>query len=228
MRSRPAVVLTALALWPLAACSTGPNTTDELTYQIEESLTALVIGARAASVDIVVGDGPLTVTEEHRYSRTKPTTAHLVQGQTLQLTETGCGDDDDLRCDVGYRIRMPKTMSTQITAQAGAIKVDGLEGNVHITTHAGAVDGQNLTSAEVTVKTEAGAASLTFTKPPTLVQATTSMGAVEVHLPDTTAYAVDVQTSIGPSSISVDQDPASTHRIQVHTELGAVKIQPFP
>jgi hypothetical protein len=47
-------------------------------------------------------------------------------------------------------------------------------------------------------------------------------------VPDTAAYAVDVQTSVGASSISVEQDPKSTHRIQVHTEVGAVKIQPLP
>ena len=102
---------------------------------------------------------------------------------------------------------MPKTVTTQITAQAGAIKLVGLAGNVDITTQAGAVDGRTLTSAEVTVTTEAGAASLEFTKPPTLVQATTSMGAAELRLPGTTTYAVDVQTSIGASTIGVDQDP---------------------
>ena len=38
MRPRPAMVLAALALWPIAACSAGPTTTDELTYQIDEPL----------------------------------------------------------------------------------------------------------------------------------------------------------------------------------------------
>ena len=36
----------------------------------------------------------------------------------LRLTESGCGDDE-LRCDVDYRIRMPMAMSAEITAQAG-------------------------------------------------------------------------------------------------------------
>ena len=71
MRSRTAVALTALALMPLSACF-GGSTTDDLSYQIDESLTALVIDARAASVAIAIGDGPVTVTEEHRYSKTKP------------------------------------------------------------------------------------------------------------------------------------------------------------
>ena len=49
-------------------------------------------------VAIAVGDGPVTVTEEHRYSRGKPSTAYEVQGQTLRLTESGC-QDDNARCD---------------------------------------------------------------------------------------------------------------------------------
>jgi len=228
MRSRTAAALTTIALWPIVACSAGRSTTQELSYQIEESLTALVIEARAANVAIVVGDGPVTITEQHRYTRTKPTTSHHVQDQTLRLTESGCGKDDDVRCDIGYLITMPKAMTTDINAQAGAVRLDGLAGDVHVTTRAGAVDGHNLTSANVTIRTDAGAASLDFATAPTLVQATTSFGAVEVHVPDTAAYAVDVQTSVGASSISVELDPKSAHRIQVHTEVGAVKIQPLP
>lgn len=227
MRRRTAAALTAIALLPLAACSAGSTTTEELSYQIDQSVTALVIAARAASVAIVVGDGPVTVTEEHRYSGSKPTTAHRVEGQTLRLTESGCGDDE-LRCDVEYRIRMPKAISAEITAQAGAVRVDGLAGDVHVITEAGAVEGRALTSHEVIIKTEAGAASLEFAEAPTLVQTTTSMGAVEVRVPGTTAYAVDVQTSVGGSSVGVEQDPASAHRIEVHTDLGAVKIERLP
>ena len=200
---------------------------EELSYQIDQSVTALVIAARAASVAIVVGDGPVIVTEQHRYSMSKPTTAHRVEGQTLRLTESGCGDDE-LRCDVEYRIRMPKAISAEITAQAGAVRVDGLAGDVHVTTEAGAVEGRALTSDEVIIKTEAGAASLEFAEAPTLVQTTTSMGAVEVRVPGTTAYAVDVKTSVGGSSVGVEQDPASAHRIEVQTELGAVKIERLP
>jgi hypothetical protein len=47
-------------------------------------------------------NGPVTVTEEHRYARTKPTTAHQVEGQTLRLIQSGCGDDE-IRCNVDTR-----------------------------------------------------------------------------------------------------------------------------
>jgi DUF4097 and DUF4098 domain-containing protein YvlB len=227
MRTRIKTALTAIVLLSLTTCVGGSTTTDDLSYQIDQPVTALIVDARAASVAITVGDGPVTVTEEHRYSRSKPTTAHQVDGQTLRLTESGCGDDD-ARCDVGYTIRMPKATSADITAQAGAVKVDGLAGDVHVTTQAGAVEGRSITSDEVTVKTEAGATSLEFAQAPTLVRATTSAGAIKILVPGTTAYAVDVQTSVGASSIDVDKDPSSAHRIEVHTDVGAVQIEPVP
>jgi hypothetical protein len=228
MPRRTAAALTALALLlPVAACTGGSTTTDEIAYRIDESVTALVIGARAAGVDITTGDGPVTVTEEHRYSKGKPTTAHRVEGATLRLTESGCGDDD-ARCEVRYRIRIPAAVSVDITAQAGAVKVDGLAGTMHVTTEAGAVEGRALTSDEVTVQTEAGATSLEFTDAPALISATTSMGAVDLRVPRSTAYALDVHTSVGGSRVNVDSDAASAHRITVRTDVGAVSIEPLP
>lgn len=219
-----AAALALVVLVSLSACSTGRPAREELTYVIDEPVTALVIGAQAASVAIVASDGPVTVTEEHHYSRGRPTTVHQVQGQTLRLTESGC-DDDDARCHVGYTIRMPKGMSADITAQAGAVKIDGLAGVVHVATQAGAVEGRGLTSDEVVITTEAGAASLEFAQPPAMVHTTTSLGAISVRLPGTTSYAIDVRTEVGASTVDVDRDPSSAHRITAHTELGAVKIE---
>src|SRR5689334_13196593 len=111
MPRRIAAALTATALLlPVAACAGDSTTTDEMSYRIDESVTSLVIGARAASVEVMTGEGPVTVTEEYRYSRGRPTTAHEVAGTTLRLTESGCGDDD-ARCEVRYRIRMPAAMA---------------------------------------------------------------------------------------------------------------------
>jgi hypothetical protein len=228
MSPRTAAATAAVALLlPLAACTGGSTTTDEVAYRIDESVTALVIGARAANVDIVTGDGPVTVTEEHRYSRGKPTTAHSVDGATLRLTESGCGDDD-ARCDVRYRIRVPAAMSVDITAQAGAVKMDGVGGKVDVTTEAGAVEGRALTSDAVTVRTELGATSLEFAEAPASISTTTSMGAVDLRVPGATAYAVDVRTPAGAQSVRVDQDPASAHHIRVRTDVGAVQIDPLP
>ena len=226
MNRRTAAALAALTLLPLAACSVGLGT-EEVNYSIDQPVTALVVDARAASVAIVVGEGPVTVTEQHHRSRGRSTTAHQVEGQTLRLTESGCGDNE-LRSCVGYQIRMPQAVSAEISAQAGAVEVNGLSGNLRITTEAGSVAGRSLSSAEVTVETHAGALTLEFAAPPTLVQATTSLGAVDLRLPGSTAYDVEASSQLGERTVTVDQDPASAHRIKVRTEVGAVKVAPLP
>jgi DUF4097 and DUF4098 domain-containing protein YvlB len=222
-----AAALTAFGLLPLTGCTGAATTTEESSYQLDQPVTALLVDARAASVTIVVEDGPVRVTEKYRYSRSKPTTAHRVDGHALQLTESGCRDDN-ARCEVSYRIRVPKVTSAKITAQAGAVKVDGLAGDVHVTTEAGAVEAHALTSDQVTIRTDAGAASLEFAEAPTLVRTTTSVGAIELRVPGTTAYAVDVHTEVGGASVNVDKDPRSAHRIEVSTEVGGVKIDRLP
>ena len=75
------------------------------------------------------------------------------------------------------------------------------------------------------IDAEAGGTTLEFVDAPTLSQITTTLGGVNLRLPGTTAYDVDVETDVGASSVDVDRDPASAHKIIVHTEVGGVKIE---
>jgi DUF4097 and DUF4098 domain-containing protein YvlB len=114
-----------------------------------------------------------------------------------------------------------------VDAQAGAVTLTGLAGNVEVTTQAGAVQGTGIAGDRVTVRTQAGATELEFAEPPATVVTETEVGAVSLRVPRDVAYAVSVRTDVGKADISVDQDPASTHRIQVHTQVGAVRIEPL-
>jgi DUF4097 and DUF4098 domain-containing protein YvlB len=223
MRRHVAAALATIMLLPLAACSGSSE--EETSYQVDQPVTALVVDARAAAVTIEAGSGPVSVTERYRYSDTKPSTAHTVDGQTLRLTESGCGNDK-ARCETEFRIRMPSGSSAQVTARAGAVKVNGLGGDVHVTTQAGAVDGTALSGETVVVQTQAGAMTLEFAKAPATVQATTELGAVTIRLPQNTAYAVNMQTDVGSSTVSVRQDAGSPHKISVKTHVGAVTVEP--
>jgi hypothetical protein len=201
----------------------GSTTTDQQSYEITEPIDALVVDARAAAVIVEGGDGPLTVDETYHFSDDKPATSHRVDGSTLHLTDSGCRNDD-VRCDVEFRVHLPAAAHTEITSQAGAVRLTGLTGDVTVNTRAGAVEGRGLGSDEVSVETQAGAARLEFTQPPSTVRASTEVGAVEVRVPGDTSYAVDVQTTVGRSDVSVQRDPSSAHRIQIRTSVGAVKV----
>jgi hypothetical protein len=76
----------------------------------------------------------------------------------------------------------------------------------------------------VRVSTKAGATTLAFTRAPSTVNASTEVGAVEVRVPSGTSYAVDVQSTVGRSDVSVQRDPASPHKIEVRTSVGAVRV----
>ncbi|MFF5075798.1 DUF4097 family beta strand repeat-containing protein [Actinoplanes sp. NPDC000266] len=218
----PLAVLVAVA----AACA-GPSETGEKTYKTDTPITALVVDARAATVTIETADGPVSVREEHRWSDRRPTTANTVDGQTLRLTESGCGGDD-VRCDVKFHVVMPAAVSADISSQAGAVKIDGLTGNLRVRSQAAAVEATALGAGQVTVETRAGAVSLEFAEAPGLARVTSDAGAVTVRVPDTTAYAVEAAVSMGARDVSVREDPTSPHHIQVKTSAGAVRIEPRP
>src|SRR5690349_10915722 len=196
---------------------------DRQSYQFTDRIDALVVDARAAAVTLEAGEGPVTVDEIYHSGSDRPTTSHRVDGSTLHLTETGCRDNS-VRCDVEFRVRLPAAATADITSQAGAVQVAGLTGNLTVTTQAGAVQGSGLGGDQVRVSTKAGATTLAFTRAPSTVSASTEVGAVEVRVPSGTTYAVDVQSTVGPSDVSVQRDPASPHKIEVRTSVGAVRV----
>ena len=228
-RTVAAAAALAMALVAPAGCAEadtrtgGSTTTDQQSYEITEPIDALVVDARAATVIVEGGDGPLTVDETYHFSDDKPATSHRVDGSTLHLTDSGCRNDD-VRCDVEFRVHLPAAARTEITSQAGAVRLTGLTGDAAVTTRAGAVEGRGLGSDEVSVETQAGAARLEFAQAPSTVRASTEVGAVEVRVPGDTSYAVDVQTTVGRSDVSVQRDLSSAHRIQIRTSVGAVKV----
>jgi hypothetical protein len=224
MRRVAVSALVAVMLGSMAACSAGRTTTDEQSYEISEQVSALVVDGQAAAVTVETGDGPVTVTEVYRYADDRPGTSHRLDGATLRLTDTGC-QNDERRCDVEFRVRVPSATTVTVTAKAGAVKVNGLTGNVKVTTEAGVVEASGLAGDEVTITTQAGATSLEFVEAPKFVKVSTQLGAVDVRLPSGTAYAVDVATEVGTSDVSVQRDAASAHRIQVKTEVGAIRVK---
>jgi hypothetical protein len=228
MRTRTgvAVAALALALGSVAACSrdSQSTSTDQQSYEISEQVTALVVDGQAAAVTIETGEGPVTVTEIYRYADDKPGTSHKVDGTTLTLSDTGCQNDEG-RCQVEFRVRVPSATTATVTAKAGAVKVAGLAGDMTVTTDAGAVEATGLAGDRVTVTTQAGATSLEFAEAPTMVQTTTQLGAVEVRVPGGRAYAVEVDTTVGASDVSVQRDAASPNKIQIKTNVGAVRVE---
>lgn len=117
------------------------------------------------------------------------------------------------------------TADVDVRTSNGAIRLDDLEGAVIARTSNGGIDGSGLASPRVVVDTSNGPIVLSFEFSPDTVEARTSNGRVEIHLPeDSPAYAVDANTSNGTVESAIRTDPAASARIQVNTSNGDVVI----
>ena len=114
MSRRTAAALTAILVLPLAACSVGLRTED-VSYSIDQPLTALVVEARAASVAIDVGDGPVTVTDPEvtRFFMTIPEACQLI----LQASSIG-SHEAIYTLDMGEPVRI-SLLAEQMIRLAG-------------------------------------------------------------------------------------------------------------
>jgi hypothetical protein len=226
MRWRALGLVSALALVTVAGCSDqGTVDQSQSSYQFSEPIGALTVNARAGKVTIGTADGPTTVTETLQFSGSKPSTSHRLDGQTLQLTDSGC-PGINLRCDVAYQISVPRQAAAQVTTRAGLVTVQGLAGALNVTSDAASVSGADLASDQTTVTTKAGFVKLTYQSPPGLVNVQTDAGAIELKVPGATSYAVEVTKKVGVDNITVVRDANSTHKISIRSNVGAVSVSP--
>jgi hypothetical protein len=182
-------------------------------------VAVLDLDSRAGEVEVRAGGGSVSVTETVHYRKSKPQLSHDLQSGTLTLRNQGCG-----YCSVDYLVELPANATVKVHTDAGAIRLTGLTGDVTVDTTAGEIDGTGLGSAHASVTTHAGAINLRYQSDPSTVDAKTSAGAVNIHIPGTDTYAVDASTKAGSTTIGVPTDPAATRKITAHTSAGAITI----
>lgn len=212
-----------LVLTALTSCVSGTSAEREHSYEVTGPVTTLVINAQAGSVAVEAGEGPITVTETYRFTRDQPRTSHELEGTTLRLEDAGCAEFDP-RCHVEFNVRAPAATAVDVRTRAGAIRIAGLDGDIELTNEAGTVEAAGLASKRVSSSTRTGSITLSFSKPPNDVKASAAFGSVEVMVPTSTAYAVEVSTKLGGSEILVPRDAASPHKISLRTELGGLRV----
>ncbi len=112
-----------------------------------------------------------------------------------------------------------------VDSGGGNLSVSDLGGALHFTTSGGDVNGDSLTSPNVTMDTGGGNVSLTFTRPPASLTVTSSGGDVTIVLPrGATQYAISYQTSGGDYSAPVPTSPTAADKISVYSGGGNVSI----
>lgn len=184
---------------------------------------ALDVRNENGSVRITVGSGPMSVTETLEYGAVKPATRHRVEGGTLQLTGSGCGNSRP--CKVDYVVRVPASTPVTVRVRNGEVEADGVTGTVDLGTGNGGVTGIALGARRASLTSENGTVEATFEAAPEEVTTTTGNGMVTVTVPPGTAYDVRARTGVGMSEVSVPTDASSPRRITATTGNGMVTVR---
>lgn len=113
-----------------------------------------------------------------------------------------------------------------VTGLAGAVRLDRHRGStLSLTASAGGVKGDGLVVDHVDATTEAGAIVLRFDEPPKTVDATCTVGAITLALPDA-AYDIDQQSG-ALSRTRVDgltSVPGAERKVRVGSTVGSVTV----
>ena len=213
-------------------------------YSVSGPVQTLVVDAHVGGVHVIGGNsGKVSVTEHISYRHTAPVTTHRATAGTLTL-DSNCPALET--CSVGYDIGVPRSMTVRVSGNAGGIRLESLSGQVvahtnagnidldsvsgpvQVTGHAGAILGKNVSSVRATLRSSVGGIDVTFSAAPAIITATTSVGSVTLRVPGNVPYAVDANTSVGSTRVSVTRSPASPHAITASTRTGSITIEPAP
>ncbi|MEU9122350.1 DUF4097 family beta strand repeat-containing protein [Streptomyces sp. NPDC048506] len=218
----PCAALTVL----ITGCSLsgyGPTKSAQRTYSVDGTITALTATTHGGNIDVVPVDagGKVRVTEKYRYNDSKPTPAHEVEDGRLTLKAEDCGMGR--RCEVDYRVLLPRNASVSLHTSGGNITVRGTAGRIDAETSGGDITVADSTARTTKARTSGGDVDLALSAAPDEVSGRTSGGDVTIRLPKG-SYAVDASTSGGTSKVSVPTDKRSAHKVTARTSGGDVRV----
>ncbi|MGY0232828.1 DUF4097 family beta strand repeat-containing protein [Longispora urticae] len=218
-------MIALLSVGALSACGMEDWTEnrEENAYEVTENVTKLDIQGQAGAVTVRAGTGSIKVKEILRFNGNKPKATHAVVDGTLKLVDEGCSGVRN--CGVEYEVTVPASLAVTVKTSAGPVDATGLTGDVSLATNAGSVEAVSMGTKKLKIRSDAGRIRAEFTVVPDDVDVQTSAGSVTVAVPSGTAYAVDARTSAGSRDITVQTDPASTHKIKAETSAGKIEVR---
>jgi hypothetical protein len=234
-RSRLAVgTAIACAVLPVALALAGCDALGKLgtaahypaatSFTIGSRVTTLVIDAGSGSVDVTGADqSTVGVSQQALYSTTPPVARHVLSGSTLTLSYS-C--QVELSCSISYTVQVPAAVAVRVSAGAGAVTLTSLSGPVTAQTSTGLITAENLSSADVTLKSDAGGIIATCSAAPRSLDASTKVGAITLTVPESVAYKISTRTFVGTSDITVRRSARSPYAINASSDVGSISISP--
>ncbi len=191
-------------------------------YRISAPVSTVVVISHVGNITVTGGSGPsVAVTQQAIWSKTPPVTTRTISGKTLTVTYT-C--PSQAVCSVAYALQVPRDAVVQAQADAGAIRLTGLAGNVTAKAKVGLISGTALSGASVSLTTDGGGITASFTAAPGTLAAVAHVGAIILRLPGSDAYKVSADARVGHADVGVRQSSGSDHVITATTDVGAIKI----
>ncbi|MFJ9776071.1 hypothetical protein ACIRVF_33350 [Kitasatospora sp. NPDC101157] len=166
------------------------------------------------------------MTETYTYTDGKPKTSHSLQNNELKLESTGCGSVGmGGKCDVAYKVEVPRSTTTHLEGDGGSISVTGLSGATYAHIGGGSVEVKNSTAKDVNAHSGGGSVEVQFSEVPDNVEATNGGGSVTVTVPKG-SYAVDTGDASGRlRDVTVNVDANSPHKIKATTGGGPISVE---
>ncbi|MFE2728085.1 hypothetical protein [Kitasatospora sp. NPDC059327] len=224
----PIAAACAVLAMSLTGCSVGGDAkSDTLSYDAGGPANTLRVKNLGGRIEVVAGDqNTIKVSETYTYTDGKPKTTHSLQNNELKLEATGCGSVSmGGKCDVTYKVEVPRDTTTHLEGSGGSITVTGLSGTTYADIGGGGVEVKASTAKNVTAHSGGGSVAVQFTEVPDKVEATTGGGSVSVKVPKG-SYAVDTGDTGGRlRHVTVDVDSNSPHKIKATTGGGSVVLE---
>ncbi|MFG1927439.1 DUF4097 family beta strand repeat-containing protein [Cryptosporangium sp. NPDC048952] len=213
-------LVTAAAL--LSGCDQLLREKSEEHYEITDAVQKLSVGGDAVQLEVVAGDGPVSVDETVRYNGSKPTTGHRVDDGVLTLDSPGCTGKK--ACEVRYRVTAPAGTALSMDVDAGNLDATGLSGAMIVRIDVGQVTTHRSLSRSTDVRVGVGDVDMRYAGAPDKVAVTTNTGAVSLVLPGAGPYAVNTHTDVGDTDITVPRSATSRHAVDVTVDVGAITV----
>ena len=231
--SRRVAVLCAVALavgWLLAGCDAlgkvgaGSHNPPASQFTVSGRVTAVDISGGGGSVDVTATSrSNVSVSQQASYSKTPPAPRHVLSGTTLTLSYS-C--PVELSCTISYTVQVPRAVAVRVAGGAGEVTLTSLSGPATAQTSTGLITAINLTSAEVSLKSDAGGIIAASSAPPRSLHASTSVGPIALTVPGSVAYKISTRTFVGTSNITVRKSARSPYAISASSDVGSISINP--
>jgi DUF4097 and DUF4098 domain-containing protein YvlB len=188
----------------------------------------------------------VSMTRSYSWSMGEPTVGNRLDGGLLSVTSS-CPFTVGIGCTGHIRLVVPNDVEVRVHASDGSLTLRNLDGSVDVDmsdgsvrasdlsgqitlqTSDGSVVATDLRSDEVEAVTSDGRVELFFDVAPSAVTGHTSDGSIEVVVPqDGTAYDVNATTSDGDRDVSVPIDSSSSHRMELSTSDGSIRVSDQP